>query len=174
MEKDDKSDVKGDDRSVHINGPVTNSPLSTGEFHGPVTYSYSGTTEVNVADSITINKEYIQRMPQEYAASFEQLTEKINEELKKEKVPPEKVDPLQESANDLAKELSDVKKPESVPFEKKHNITEKFIKFGKAIARASPTIARIVIGMTPLAPIGELVGRGFDKIVEESMKQELI
>src|SRR5215210_3048189 len=96
-----------DDRGFHISGPVTNSPLSTGEFHGPVTYNYSGSTEVNVADSITINKQYLERMPQEYAASLEQLTEKINEELKKEKVPPEKVAPLQESANELAKELTD-------------------------------------------------------------------
>jgi hypothetical protein len=163
---------KDGDRSVNITGAVTNSPISSGEFHGPVTYNYSGTTEVNVADSITINKEYIQRMPQEYAASFEQLTQKINEELKKEKLPPEKVVPLQESANDLAKELSDVKQPQAVSFEKKNSIASKFIKFGKAIARASPTIARIVIGMTPLAPISGLVGEAFDKIIEHSLEEE--
>src|SRR5688500_5022118 len=32
---------KGGDRSVDITGPVTNSPISSGEFHGPVTYDYS-------------------------------------------------------------------------------------------------------------------------------------
>jgi hypothetical protein len=165
---------KEGDSSTHITGPVTNSPISSGNFQGPVTYDYSGPTEVNVADSITINKEYLQRMPQEYAASLQQVTEKINEELKKEKAPPEKVAPLQESANDLAKELSDVKQPETVPYEKKNTIGSKLIKFGKAIARASPTIARIVIGMTPLAPISGLVGQAFDKIVKESMKEELI
>src|SRR4051812_22873670 len=114
--------MEKDDRSVHFIGPLTNSPISSGEFHGPVTYTYSGTTEVNVAHSITINKEYIQRMPQEYAASFEQLSEKINEELKKENLLPERVAPLQESANDLAKELSDIKQPKSVLFEKKNTI----------------------------------------------------
>jgi hypothetical protein len=165
---------KEGDRSTHITGPVTNSPISSGEFHGDVTYDYSGPTEVNVADSITINKEYLQRMPQEYAASLEQLTEKINEELKKEKVPPEKVAPLQESANYLAKELSDVKQPKTVPYEKKHSIGSKLIKFGKAIARASPTIARIVVGMTPLSPISGLVGEAFDKIVEHALEEEKI
>jgi hypothetical protein len=164
--------MEKEDRSVHINGPVTNSPLSSGEFHGPVTYNYSGTTEVNVADSITVNKEYLQRMPQEYAESLEQLTTKINEELKKEKVPPEKVAPLQESANDLAKELSDVKQSQSVSFEKKHSITDRFIKFSKAVARASPTIARTVVGMTPLAPISGLVGEAFEKIVENTLEEE--
>jgi hypothetical protein len=163
---------KEGDRSVHITGPVTNSPLSSGNFQGPVTYNYSGTTEVNVADSITINKEYLQRMPQEYSASLEQLTNKINEELKKEKVPPEKVAPLQESANELARELSDVKQHEKVPFEKKNTIGSKLVKFGKAIATASPTIARIVVGMTPLAPVSGLVGEAFDKIVEDAMKDE--
>ena len=162
------------DRSTRITGPVTNSPISSGNLQGPVTYNYSGTTEVNVADSITINKEYLQRMPQDYAASFEQLTNKINEEIKNEKVPPEKIAPLQESANDLAKELSDVKQPQAVPFEKKNTIGSKLVKFGKAIARASPTIARTVIGMTPLAPISGLVGEAFDKIVEESIREELI
>jgi len=164
--------MEKDDRSVHINGPVTNSPLSSGEFHGPVTYNYSGSTEVNVADSITINKEYLQSMPREYAASLEQLTKKINEQIKQEKLPPEKVAPLQESANDLAKELSDVKQPEAVPFEKKNSIGSKLVKFGKAIARASPTIARTVVGMTPLAPISGLVGEAFEKIVKNTLEEE--
>jgi hypothetical protein len=164
--------MRGEDRSVHINGPVTNSPLSSGNFQGPVSFNYSGTTEVNVADSITINKEYLQKMPQEYATSLEQLTQKINEEIKKEQLPPEKVAPLQESANELAKELSDVKQPPAVPFEKKNTIGSKLVRFGKAIARASPTIGRIVIGMTPLAPISGLVGEAFDKIVEHSLAEE--
>ena len=55
---------KEGDRSTHITGPVTNSPISSGNFQGPVTYNYSGTTEVNVADSITIKIEYLQSMPQ--------------------------------------------------------------------------------------------------------------
>src|SRR5215210_405257 len=172
MEKEDETDTRKDDRSVHINGPVTSSPLYTGEFKESVTTTYSGPTTVNVADSITINKEYLQRMPQEYASSLEQLTNKINEELKKENVPPEKVAPLQESANDLAKELTDVKQPQTVPFEKKNSIGSKLVKFGKAIARASPTIARIVVGMTPLAPISGLVGEAFDKIVEHALEEE--
>jgi CHAT domain len=36
---------KDGDRSVHINGPVKNSPVSSGNFHGPVTYNYSENTE---------------------------------------------------------------------------------------------------------------------------------
>jgi hypothetical protein len=164
--------MEKDDRSVHITGPVTSSPISSGEFHGPVTYTYSGTTEVNVADSITINKEYLQKMPSEYAASLEQLTDRINEDIKKEKLPPEKVAPLQESANDLAKELSDVKQPQTVPFEKKNSIGSKLVKFGKEVAKASPTIARAVIGMTPLAPVSGLVGEAFEKIVEHALADE--
>lgn len=167
--------MEKEDRSVHISGPVTNTPISSGEFHGNVTYNYSGTTEVNVADSITINKEYLQKMPQEYATSLEQLTNKINEQLKKEKVAPEKVVPLQESVNDLAKELTDVKQaqqPQTVSFEKKNTIGTKLVKFGKAIARASPTIASTVVGMTPLAPISGLVGEAFDKIIEHALEEE--
>jgi hypothetical protein len=166
--------MEKDDRSVHINGPVTNSPLSSGEFHGSVNINYSGTTEVNVADSITVNKEYLQSMPPEYAVSLEHLMNRINEELKKEKIPPDKVAPLQESANELAKELSDVKQPqpEKVPFDKRNTIGSKLVKFGKAVATASPTLARIVVGMTPLAPISGLVGEAFDKIVEHALEEE--
>src|SRR5215211_5451964 len=31
---------KDGDRSTHITGPATNSPISSGEFHAPVTYNY--------------------------------------------------------------------------------------------------------------------------------------
>jgi hypothetical protein len=165
--------MEKEDRNVNISeGTLTNSPISSGNYYGSVTYNYSGTTEVNVADSITINKGYLQAMRPDYAESLEQLTGKINEELRKEKVPLEKVVPLQQSANDLAKELTDVKQLQAVPFEKKHSITDKFIKFGKALARASPTIARTVIGMTSLAPISGLVREAFEKIVEDTLKDQ--
>lgn len=39
------------DRSVHITGPVTNSPLSTGEFHAPVSTTYSRAETVNPNDA---------------------------------------------------------------------------------------------------------------------------
>ena len=164
--------MEKEDRSTHITGHVTNSPLFTGNFQAQVNTNYSGPTEVNVAESITINKEYLERMSKVYADSLEQLTSKINEELKQEKVSPDKVAPLQQSANDLARELGDIKQPEKVPFEKKNSIGRKLVRFGKAIARASPTIARIVIGMTPLAPISGLVGEAFEKIVEDALEEE--
>jgi hypothetical protein len=47
MEKDNRSDTKGDDRSTHIIGTVTNSPSLSGNFHGPVNTTYSGSTTVN-------------------------------------------------------------------------------------------------------------------------------
>ena len=38
---------KEGDRSTHITGPVTKSPISSGDFLGPVTYDYSGHTIIN-------------------------------------------------------------------------------------------------------------------------------
>jgi tetratricopeptide (TPR) repeat protein len=40
--------MENEDRSVHLTGPVTNSPISSGEFHGPVNYDYSGSTTINI------------------------------------------------------------------------------------------------------------------------------
>jgi hypothetical protein len=125
-------------------------------------------------DSITINKAYLERMPAEYARSLETLTSKINEELEKQKLPHDKLLLLQESANDLAKELTDIRpqQMEKIPFEKRNAIGSKLIKLGRAMARTSPTTARTVIGMTPLSPISALVGEGFDKIVEHALEEE--
>jgi hypothetical protein len=52
MEKDDRSETRKDsDRSVTITGPVTSSPISSGEFHGPVTYNYSASTEAKQSNA---------------------------------------------------------------------------------------------------------------------------
>jgi hypothetical protein len=48
---------KDDDRSVHISGPVKNSPISSGNFHGPVTYNDSENTEARQSN---MNEEYKQ------------------------------------------------------------------------------------------------------------------
>jgi tetratricopeptide (TPR) repeat protein len=49
--KKEENDRKGDDRSTHISGPITNSPISSGEFHGPVNYDYSSSTTINITIS---------------------------------------------------------------------------------------------------------------------------
>jgi hypothetical protein len=36
----DRSEINKDDRSTRINSSVTDSPISRGEFGGPVTYDY--------------------------------------------------------------------------------------------------------------------------------------
>jgi tetratricopeptide (TPR) repeat protein len=38
--KKEENDWKGDDRSTHINGAVTNSPISSGDYYGTVNYNY--------------------------------------------------------------------------------------------------------------------------------------
>jgi hypothetical protein len=42
MEKEgDRSDIEKGDRSINIDGLLTNSPIASGEFHESVTYNYS-------------------------------------------------------------------------------------------------------------------------------------
>ena len=55
-----------DDRSTHITGPVTNSPTSSGEFHGPVEYNYSRPIiNINVSSKDFESVQQIKRTPDE-------------------------------------------------------------------------------------------------------------
>ena len=111
-------------------------------------------------------------MPKEYAQSLQEVITNINKELEKGKIPSENVAPLQDSANELAKEMVSIKPEKGISFEKKNSISSKLIVFAKALVRASPKIAETVISLTPLAPFSRAVGTTFEEIVKSNLKEK--
>lgn len=166
---------EGENRSIYIHGSNVDSPNLSGNFSGSVNLSYSSNNNTIVSTSsnnnITIDKDYLDKIHPDYSASLQQLIDTLNKRIEEEKLPQQKVTPLKETANDVAKELVDVKPGAPVRFEKRNELNSKLARFAKAIAKSSPMIARTVIGMTPLSPLAEVIGEGFEKVVQEYLEE---
>jgi len=164
--------IGGDDRHLEITGPVTNSPIMSGNFSGPVTQTYSGTTTVSTG-SITVNKQYLEKMLPEFRESFDKLIDTINNELKQDgSITSDKLSDLQSSTNQLAKEVSEVNPNEKLTPSKGYGLMGALKNFGRAVVKASPKIAQAVIAMTPLAPLSSIVGESLEQVVKEAMKEK--
>jgi hypothetical protein len=167
----EKEEKVTQDKSVHIGGGVTGGVIVTGTVEGS-TVTASGTSYTTTTQTITIDKMYLEKMPKEYADSLQEFTNDINKDLEKTKVPTKDMEQLQASANEVAKEVVDVKPGEDVPFEKKNSLGAKLIGFAKSLVKAAPDIAEKVASMTPLAPFSKLIGEGFERLVASALKEK--
>jgi hypothetical protein len=155
-----------DDRSVKAGGNIVGSFVNTGEIKES-TVSMVSTTSVSEIRTITIDKAYLDKMPQEYAKSLEEFSDSVNKELEKEKVPQDKIAELQTSANEVAKEMADVKPDKEISFKKKTSLSNKLLGLAKSLVSASPKIAETIASMTPLAPFSKVIGEAFEKLVAD-------
>jgi hypothetical protein len=121
--------------------------------------------------TININANQLKKMPNEYGTSLKGFSESVNEQLKIHKIPPEKVAPVQESINELAKEIEDVKQEEKISFDKKINIEGKFKKVVSKVLQLLPKGTEAVAAFTPLAPFSKLIGQGVQELVAAIQKE---
>lgn len=124
-----------------------------------------------VSGTINLNFQEDNKMPDEYAEYLERFSQKVNAQLKKHNISQEKTDPVQESINELVKEVEGIKPEEKIDIEKKENIKSKITKVAIRLLKILPEGAETVATFTPLAPFSKIIGKGVKEIVEELQRQ---
>jgi hypothetical protein len=117
--------------------------------------------------TISINGNYIEQMPEKYRTSLVQFVEKVNEEIQKENVSHQLTAQFQTKINELAETTTELK--ESEVSEEKKTIHDRLRTLAKSLVKMSPTIARTVVGFTPLAPFSNLVGETFEAMIQDRL-----
>jgi len=124
-----------------------------------------------VTGTININIRQLEKMPNEYAKSLQVFSENVSEQLKKHNIPPERVAPVQESINELAKEIEDVKPEVKVGIDKKISIEAKLKTVTARLLKLLPKTAETIATFTPLAPFSKLIGQSVEEIVNTIQKE---
>ena len=86
---------------------------------------------IDISGTVTISNQQLQNVSDEYANSLKSFSESINQQLKANNVPPEKVKPIQESINELVKESEGIEPGQPVGVIKQSNLKSKFINVAK-------------------------------------------
>lgn len=124
-----------------------------------------------ISGTINLNIQQLKKMPAEYAKGLQEFSQAVNEQFKKHSIPQEKVATVQESINDFAKEVEDVKPQEKISFDKKTDIESKFKKVASKVLQLLPKGAEALATFTPLAPFSKLIGCGVKELVEAIQKE---
>jgi hypothetical protein len=127
--------------------------------------------DIDISGTVSISNQQLQNVPSEYANSLKSFTESINQQLKANNVPPEKVKLIQESINDLAKESEGVKPDQPVGVIKQSDLKSKFINVAKNVLKVLPKTAETVAAFTPLASFSKLIGEGTQHLVDAIQKE---
>lgn len=126
---------------------------------------------ITVSGSININSKELEKVPDRYAGSLKEFTENINKELTSNNIEPEKVQPVQESINELTKEIQELPPVEEIPTTKKKKIGAKLAAVAEGILKLLPKTAQTIAAFTPLAPFSELIGEGVEALVKGIQKE---
>ena len=104
----------------------------------------------------------------EYAESLKQFSENINKQLKGLSVSEEKVKSINESINELAEEVKDIKpgKEGEIDYVKQTNVEAKTASVIQKVLDVLPQAAETAATFTPLAPFSKLIGKGVQSIVD--------
>jgi zinc ribbon protein len=111
----------------------------------------------------------------EYAESLKQFSENINNQLKGRQVPEEKVKSINDSINELAIEVKDVKpgkEQEQLDYVKQTNVEAKTASVIQKVLDVLPQAAETAATFTPLAPFSKLIGKGVEGIVDAIAKRK--
>ena len=120
-----------------------------------------------IGKNISINEQQLASMPKEYADSLKAFMEQI----KNYNILPEQVKPIQDSLNDVTKEVEGIKSEEKVSTVKQKNINSKFSIFAEKVLNVLPKTVETVSAFTPLAPFSKLIGEGVQQLVEAIQRE---
>ena len=126
---------------------------------------------IDISGTVSISNQQLQNMSNEYANSLKSFSESINQQLKANNVPPEKVKPIQDSINELVKEVEGVKPDQQVGVIKQSDLKSKLINVAKHVMTVLPKTAETVAAFTPLAPFSKLIGEATQHLVEAIQKE---
>src|SRR5215207_4758323 len=107
---------------------------------------------VDISGTVSINNQILDRLPEEYSNAFKEFTEKINEQIKRNSMVPEQVEPIRGSINELAKETEAISHNEEPSILKQQRWKEKFFRVLKNVLPVLPKTAETIAAFTPLAP----------------------
>lgn len=113
-----------------------------------------------------INSQQAVSVSNEYAKSLQNFSELVNQQLRMHDVPAERVAPIQEGINELAKEIEDIKLDQKIAYTKKATIKAKLAALAEGLLKVLPKAAEITAAFSPLAPFSKLVGEGIEEIVK--------
>jgi hypothetical protein len=126
--------------------------------------------------TINVSKQELAKIDSEYADALKQFSESLNQQLKGKQIPEDKVQEVNNSLNELAKEVKDIKPgqkgEQEIDYEKQKNIEAKTGGLIQRILNVLPQAAETAATFTPLAPFSKLIGKGVDQIVDEISKRK--
>ena len=129
---------------------------------GWLTHQNSGT--------INVSQTQLQHIPNEYATALKEFSEQINNQLEGKQLPEEQIKSVNNSLEELVKEVQDVK-PEKegeqkIDYAKKISIESKTVSVIQKVLNLLPEAAETAATFTPLAPFSKLIGKGIKTVVD--------
>ncbi len=126
--------------------------------------------------TINVSQTQLQQIPNEYATALKEFSEEINNQLKGKQLPEEQIKSVNNSLEELAKEVQDVK-PEKegeqeIDYAKQVNIECKTVGVIQRVLNLLPEAAETAATFTPLAPFSKLIGKGIKTIVDAIAKKK--
>ncbi|MDF2736424.1 MAG: hypothetical protein K0S93_280 [Nitrososphaeraceae archaeon] len=117
---------------------------------------------------ISINKEVLAKLYPDYANAFNEVTNSINNELKKAKdIQPKQVEEIKHSIEELAKESEGISPDKQPDEQKKKSWKDKFKVFARSAIKALPKTASTLALFTPLtAPFSKNIEEALQPLVE--------
>ena len=126
---------------------------------------------VDISGTVSINNQILDRLPEEYSNAFKEFTERINEQIKRNSVIPQQVEPIQESINELAKETEAISPNKEPSILKQQSWKEKFFRVLKNVLPVLPKTVETIAAFTPLSPFSKIIGESVEKLVEGVQKE---
>ena len=129
-----------------------------------------GSGTINVAES------QLQKIPNEYAKALKDFSESINQQLKGRQIPEDDVKSINNTMNELAKEVQDVKpgkeeEQEEIDYIKQTQVESKTASLIQKVLTVLPEGAETAATFTPLAPFSKIIGKGIQHIVDAIAKR---
>jgi len=124
--------------------------------------------------TINVNETELQKIPTEYAQALKELSENINQQLKGRQIPEKEVKEINNTMNELAKEVEDVEpeKHEEIDYVKQTQVETKTASLIQRVLKVLPEAAETAATFTPLAPFSRLIGKGTQQIVDAVAKRK--
>ncbi|HZH71159.1 MAG TPA: hypothetical protein VFD91_01600 [Mariniphaga sp.] len=132
----------------------------------------TGIIAKKISGNINIGASQMEKMPDEYSQSLKEFSDRINQLLEKYHVEPSKVQPVQETVNDLAEEAAEAGKKEKVDYVTEMSLKSKLVSAAAGLAKLLPKGAELAAAFTPLAPFGKLIGEAVDVVVKKVIDNE--
>jgi vacuolar-type H+-ATPase subunit I/STV1 len=139
-----------------------------GDIIGP---GASGIVAKTISGTIHVGAQQTEKLPDEFSKSLHEFSEKINELFQKYHIEPSKVEPIQQTINELVEEVAEVKPDEKVDYAKEITIKSKLVSAAAGLAKLLPRGAEVVSAFTPLAPFSKLIGEAVEVVVNNVVKK---